>query len=178
MDQERPLLVEAWLGGTVLVEYVSGQRPEHGARRMIDTGGDTMAEVPLMVKTARFVLENYNRFGIEVRTGEASEPQFLSWGAVLRIAGVEGEVSEDPEEDLQKSEQVERMEESGTLRERQEVMNQLANARTPAEAANARAAADSWLAANPGDGDVRLARERLQEAYPEEDLDLEEGSPT
>ena len=49
---------------------------------------------------------------------------------------------------------------------------------TPAEVANVRAAADSWLAANPGDGDVRLARERLQEAYPEEDLDLEEGSPT
>jgi len=48
----------------------------------------------------------------------------------------------------------------------------------PAEVANARAAADSWLAANPGDGGVRLARERLQEAYPEEDLDLEEGSPT
>jgi hypothetical protein len=34
------------------------------------------------------------------------------------------------------------------------------------------------LTADPGDGDVRLARERLQEAYAEEDLDLEEGSPT
>jgi len=44
--------------------------------------------------------------------------------------------------------------------------------------ANVRAAADSWLAANPGDGDVRLVRERLQEAFPAEDLDLEEGSPT
>jgi hypothetical protein len=44
--------------------------------------------------------------------------------------------------------------------------------------ANARAAADSWSVANPGDGDVRLARERLQEPYPEEDSDLEEGSPT
>ncbi len=57
-------------------------------------------------------------------------------------------------------------------------MDQLANARTPAEAANVRAAADSWLVANPGDGNVRLARERLQEVYPEEDLDLEEGSST
>ena len=178
MDQERPLLVEAWLGDTVLVEYMSGHRPENSARRGVEAGGDTMAEAPLRVKPGWFVLENYKRFGIEVRPGEASEPQFLSWGAVLRIAGVEGEFSEDPEEDLQKREQVERMEESGTLRERQEVMNQLANARTPAEAANARAAADSWLAANPGDGDVRLARERLQEAYPEEDLDLEEGNPT
>ncbi len=31
MDQERPLLVEAWLGGTVLVEYMGGQLPENGA---------------------------------------------------------------------------------------------------------------------------------------------------
>ena len=49
---------------------------------------------------------------------------------------------------------------------------------TPAEVANARAAADSWLAANPGDDGVRLARERLQEAYPEEDLELEEAGRT
>ncbi len=177
MDQERPLLVEAWLGGTVLVEYMSGHRPENNARRGVEAGGDTMAEAPLMVKTAWFVLENYNQFGIEVRSGEDSEPQFLSWGAVLRIAGTEEEVSEGPQKTC-KREQVERMEGSGTPRERQEVMDQLANARTPAEAANARAAADSWLAANPGDGDVRLAREHLQEAYPEEELDLEEGSPT
>ncbi len=69
------------------------------------------------------------------------------------------------------------MEESGA-QDRQELMDRLANARNPAEVANARAAADSWLAANPGDGDVRLVRERLQEAYTEENLDLEEGSPT
>jgi hypothetical protein len=69
------------------------------------------------------------------------------------------------------------MEESGP-QDRQELMDRLANARNPAEVADARAAADSWLTANPGDGDVRLARERLQEAYPEEDLELEEGSPT
>ena len=70
------------------------------------------------------------------------------------------------------------MDENNTSRAHHELMNRLTNARTPAEVANARAAADSWLAANPGDGDVRLARERLQEAYPEEDLDLEEESPT
>jgi hypothetical protein len=69
------------------------------------------------------------------------------------------------------------MEESGP-QDRQELMDRLDNARNPAEVADARAAADSWLAANPGDGDVRLARKRLQEAYPEEDLELEEGSST
>ncbi|MDQ4043164.1 MAG: hypothetical protein M3118_05035 [Actinomycetota bacterium] len=167
MDQERPLLVEVWLGGTVLVEYVGGQLPETGA------GGDMMAEAQPRVKTARFVLENYNRFGIEVRPTEDSEPQFLAWGAVLRIAGTD---QETPEEDQREREQVEQMEESGTPRDRQELIDRLANARNLAEVADARAAADSWLAANPGD--VRLAREQLQEAYPEEDLKLEEGSPT
>jgi hypothetical protein len=56
-------------------------------------------------------------------------------------------------------------------------MARLAEARTSSELASARAAADDWLAANPGDGDVRLARQRLG-VEPEEDLDLEEGSPT
>ena len=56
-------------------------------------------------------------------------------------------------------------------------MARLADAQTPSELASARAAADDWLSANPGDGDVRLARERLG-AEPEEDLELEEGSPT
>lgn len=91
MDQERPLLVEAWLGGTVLVEYVGGQLPETAA-------ADTTAETPPMVKTARFVLENYNGFGIEVRPSEDSEPQFLAWGAVLRIAGTDQETPEDQRE--------------------------------------------------------------------------------
>ena len=56
-------------------------------------------------------------------------------------------------------------------------MARLAEARTPSELTSARAAADEWLAANPGDDDVRLARERLA-VEPKEDLDLEEGSPT
>ena len=68
--------------------------------------------------------------------------------------------------------------EEGGQQDRQELMDRLSNARTSAEAASARAAADSWLADNPDDDDVRLARERLQETYPEEDLDFEEGSPT
>ncbi len=55
-------------------------------------------------------------------------------------------------------------------------MGQLGSARTPSEVANAKAAADNWLAAHPGDGDVRLARQQLRAAYPAEDL--EEGSPT
>ena len=69
------------------------------------------------------------------------------------------------------------MQEGNRRGDRQELMDRLAGARTPAEVTGARAAADSWLAEHPDDNDVRLARDRLR-AQPEEDLDLEEGSPT
>ena len=44
---------------------------------------------------------------------------------------------------------------------RREVMDLLAGAGTPTEVAVARAAADSYLASDPSDGDVRMARDRL-----------------
>ena len=62
--------------------------------------------------------------------------------------------------------------------ERRNLLDRLADAKTPSEVASARTAADSWLADDPDDGDVRRAREHLAVAEPEEDLDLEEGSPT
>lgn len=68
------------------------------------------------------------------------------------------------------------MEEDNRRHRRQELLDRLAGARTPAELANARAAADSWLADNPEDDDVRRARERLETASSEEDL--EAGIPT
>ena len=70
------------------------------------------------------------------------------------------------------------MVEGGRQSERQELLNRLAGAQTPSEVADARTAADSWLADYPDDGDVRQARERLSPRDPEEDLELEEGSPT
>ena len=44
---------------------------------------------------------------------------------------------------------------------RRELMDRLANAQTVTEVAVARGAADAWLAANPPDGDVRMALDRL-----------------
>lgn len=169
--QERPFLVEAWLGSTVFVEYVGGQPLESGALRAI-SAEDSTAEAPQRVKTSFLVLENYNRYGIEVRFRDAPEPHFLPWGAVLRIASAEPETPAAPRQRARQAEQ------DDAPRDRQGLMDRLANARTPAELTNARAAADSWLASNPSDGDVRLALERLGAAEPEEDLDLEEGSPT
>ena len=170
--QERPLLVETWLGTTVFVEYVGGQSPEGDVRRRI-AAEDSMADTTQRVKTDLLILENYNQYGIEVRFREDAEPHFLPWGAILRMA--EGDTLEEPEEAPR--ERVGQAEQDSPPRNRQELMDRLADARTPAEIASARDAADSWLSANPGDGDVRLARERL-EAGPEDELELEEGSPT
>ena len=171
---ERPVLVEAWLGTTVFVEYVGGQPLGGEVLRRIAAENST-ADTPQRVKTSFLVLENYNRYGIEVRFRGDAEPHFLPWGAVLRMAEAEGATSESSGE--APSESKERTREDDPLRDRGELMNRLAEARTPSELASARAAADDWLAANPGDGDVRLARERLG-TEPEGDLDLEEGSPT
>lgn len=70
------------------------------------------------------------------------------------------------------------MEEDSQRLGRQELLDRLAGAQTPSEVASVRTAADNWLAEHPDDGDVRQARERLAAAEVEEDLDLEEGSPT
>lgn len=176
--QERPLVVEAWLGNTVFVEYVGGEPLESDVLRRI-AAEDSTADAPQRVKTSFLVLENYNRYGIEVRFRGDPEPHFLPWGAVLRMAGAEGDPPEEPEEIV--GEREEQTQQDDPPRDRAELMGRLYGARSPAELANARAAADGWLAAHPGDGDVRLARERARERLggeSEEDLDLEEGSPT
>lgn len=51
--------------------------------------------------------------------------------------------------------------EDAPLIDRQELMDLLAKAGTPTEVAVARGAAESYLASNPSDGDVRAARDRL-----------------
>ena len=169
------MLVETWLGNTVFVEYVGGQPLEGEVLRRI-AAEDSTADAPQRVKTSFLVLENYNQYGIEVRFRGDAEPHFLPWAAILRMAEAEGGAPEDPEEAPR--ERVQRAREEGSPHDRGELMELLANARTPSELADARVAADGWLAANPGDGDVRLARERLGAEQPEEDLELEEGNPT
>ena len=176
--QKRPLLVETWLGNTVFVEYIGGQPLEGEVRRGIAAGDSTARNLP-RVKTSFLVLENYNQYGIEVRFRGDAEPHFLPWGAILRMAEAEGGGLEGSEE--VPHERAGQAEEDSPTHDRQELMNRIADARTLTEVASARDAADSWLSANPGDGDVRPAREQLgtdPEEELEEDLELEEGSPT
>ena len=176
--QERPFLVDTWLGNTVFVEYIGGQ-PLEGEARCGITAEDSTAHNPQRVKTSFLVLENYNQYGIEVQFRGYAEPHFLPWGAILRMAEAEEGTPEGSEESPR--EWAEQAEEDSLPRDRQELMDRIADARTPTEVASARDAADSWLAVNPGDGDVRLAREQLgkdPEKDLEEDLELEEGSPT
>ena len=90
LDNERPLLVDTWLGNTVFVEYVGGQPLEGEVLRRI-AAEDSTVDTPQRVKTSFLVLENYNRYGIEARFRGDAEPHFLPWGAILRMA--EAEVS-------------------------------------------------------------------------------------
>ncbi len=62
--------------------------------------------------------------------------------------------------------QAEQTEEGDAPSRRQELMDLMTSAGTPTQVAVARAAADSWLANHPSDGDVRAARDQLPEVYP------------
>lgn len=163
------------LGRQVAIKYVSGPDiTDDNVDRVVEEG--RILEGQPEARTATFYLKAYSDFGIEVtREAGPGNDIFIPWGAVLAIWGPSRESLE--EETTEPREQPRRIEEGGPVEDRQKLMERLSTARTPSEVTNARAAADSWLAAHPGDGDVRLARERLQQsAYREEDL--EEGSPT
>ena len=87
------MLIDDWLGSEVVVEYVGGRLLEEGTPTDIGAAkaGD---EVPRKVKPGTFVLQDYDRFGVEVRTREASGPYLLPWGAILAMASAEGEPSQ------------------------------------------------------------------------------------
>ena len=173
-NPEQRGLIDLMLGHQVAIKYVSGPDiTEENVDRVVEEGQVLKGQPE--TRTAAFYLRAYSNFGIEVtKRPERGNEIFMPWGAVLAIWGPS---REDLEQNARGAvERPEPTEEGSLPQDRQELMNLMGSARTPSEIANARAAADSWLATHPSDGDVRLAREQLGSAYPEEDL--EEGSPT
>ena len=162
--QDRTLL-DAWLGKTVFVQYTGADAPSDEQLEEITEDSDTMLASPPRTVTRFVVLEGYDWFGIVVRSrSEEDAPFLLPWGAVLYMQAIEEAEEAGPERAAhERGEQFEdeQGDEAAPLPDRQELMDLLASAETPTQVALARAAADSWLASNPSDGDVRMARDQL-----------------
>ena len=148
MDREpgtRESVLQRWLGKRVELHYTasSAEVTAHGEV----TG-------PAETRIGMYVLEAIDDMGIEASLPDPDKGKmiYVPWNSVLLI---QGPIPEDPYRDLQ-------TEEAGPPHgRRQELMDRLVNAQTTTEVEVARGAADAWLAANPSDGDVRLALERL-----------------
>jgi hypothetical protein len=99
-------------------------------------------------------LEAADERGIEAAIPNPGERStlFIPWHSVLLIQG--------PSRQEKEQDQSEQTVEASPAR-RQELMDLLASAGNPTQVAVAKAAADSWLASNPSDGDVRMARDQL-----------------
>ena len=144
-------ILESWIGKRVELHYTAssaGVTP-HG----IIAG-------PPETRVGTHVLEAVDDRGVEASIPEQKERRtiYVPWHSVLLIQGPSREELEPYES--------EQTEEAAAPRDRQELMERLANAGTPTEVAIARAAADAWLTTNPSDGDVRVARDRLPNIYP------------
>jgi len=171
---DRPL-VYLMIGYQVIIEYLAGPRVTEDNWDQVVKEDEVLTGQP-EARTATFWLRAYNNFGIEVTpTDEPKDHIFIPWGAVLRIWGPDRPELEQAEREAMQQEQPEGSEETALSPDRQEVMDVLANAETPSEAADAKAAADGWLLTHPSDGDVRMAREQLEARFPD---DAEETSPT
>ena len=165
--QDRTLL-DAWLGKTVFVQYTGADAPSEEQLEELTEDPDTMLASPPRTVTRFVVLEGYDWFGIVVRSrSEEDAPFLLPWGAVLYMQAIEEAEEAGPERVAQeRANQVEdgQAEEAAPLPDRQELMDRLANAQTTTEVAVAKGAADAWLAANPSDGDVRMALDQLPDS--------------
>ena len=149
VDQEaekRESVLQSWLGRWVELHYAasSAEVTPHGE----------MITGPVETRIGTCRLEAVNDKGIEASLPNAGERSslFIPWNSLLLIQG--------PSRQETEQDQSEQTAETSPAR-RQELMDLLASAGTPTQVAVARAAADSWLASNPSDGDVRMARDQL-----------------
>ena len=141
-----------WIGGAILIRYMAG--PDE-----LPTEVGQVTKGQPEARTAFAFLEGIGLYGAIIRRRSDYPSTFIPWGSILSIQG--------PPEDMQQDQQ-EDTEESAPSPDRQEVMDLLASAETQPQIAVAKAAADSYLATHPSDGDVRMAREQLEARFPEE----------
>ena len=148
MDREpriRESALQRWLGKRVELHHTASSA-EVTAKGVVAGPPETRIGV--------YVLEAVNDTGIEASVPDTDNGTmiYVPWNSVLLI---QGPILEDPYRDP------EREEPAPPHDRRRELMDRLANAQTATEVAVAKGAADAWLAANPSDGDVRMAFDRL-----------------
>ena len=148
MDRERGVrgpVLQRWLGKRVELHHAASSA-EVTAKGVV-TG-------PAETRIGMYVLEAVNDTGIEASVPDTDNGMmiYVPWNSVLLI---QGPIPEDLDRDRETEEA------APPHDRRRELMDRLANAQTTTEVAVARGAADAWLAANPSDGDVRMALDRL-----------------
>ena len=146
MDWERGVrgpVLQRWLGKRVELHHAASSA-EVTAKGIV-TG-------PAETRIGMYVLEAVNDTGIEASVPDTDNGMmiYVPWNSVLLI---QGPIPEDLDRETEEA--------APPHDRRRELMDRLANAQTTTEVAVARGAADAWLAANPSDGDVRMALDRL-----------------
>ncbi len=151
-------VLQSWIGNQVELHYMasSAEVTPHG-----------VIAGPAETRVGTYLLVAVDDKGIEAVIPDQEEKStiYVPWHSVLLIQGLS---REDLESDESEQNEVasEQAKVASVQHDRQDLMNRLANAGTPTEVAIARAMADSWLASNPSDGDVRMARDQLLDTYP------------
>jgi hypothetical protein len=148
MDQvpeKRESIVQSWVGTWVELHYAASSAE-------VTPHGEISGPAETRIGICR--LEAVDEKGIEASLPDAGKRStlFIPWHSVLLIQG--------PSRQEMEQDQSEQTAEASPAR-RQELMDLLASAGNSTQVAVARAAADSWLASNPSDGDVRSARDQL-----------------
>ncbi len=145
---------EPGIRGSVLQRWLGKRVELHHAASSAEVTAKGVVAGPPETRIGMYVLEAVNDTGIEASVPDTDNGTviYVPWNSVLLI---QGPIPEDLDRDTETEEA------APSHGRRQELMDLLANASTTTEVAVARGAADAWLAANPSDGDVRMARDRL-----------------
>ena len=140
--------------GSVLQRWLGKRVELHHAASSAEVTAKGEITGPAETRIGVYVLEAVSDTGIEASVPDTDNGTmiYVPWNSVLLI---QGPIPEDPNRDPETEEA------APPHGRRRELMDRLANAQTTTEVAVARGAADAWLAANPSDGDVRVALDRL-----------------